>query len=199
MNRTIIAIAALAALAGCGNPATEEGNGVVTNNAMLGNEMDSSNGAMTNAMASPVANAPSDAATYLAKAGAGDLFEVESSKALIAKSTNANHKMFARMMIEAHMQSTAKLKAAATKAGLEPTPPVLDAEQQRMLDEIKGASADNVDALYHAHQATAHAAALALHKYYAEAGDTPALKTTAGEIVPVVEKHLAELDKLSAT
>ena len=199
MNRTMIALAALAALAACGNPATGEGNGVVTNNAMLGNEMASTNGAMTNAMTSPVANAPSDAATYLAKAGAGDLFEVESSKALIARSTNADAKMFARMMIDAHTQSTAKLKAAAKEAGLTVATPVLDAEQQRMLDEIKSASPDKVDALYHAHQATAHTAALALHKHYAEAGDTPTLKTAASEIVAVVEKHLAELDKLSAT
>jgi len=198
MIRTIIASAAIAALAGCSSPPASQTEGGTANNAMLGNEMESAmSGAVApNAMAPSGPTAPADAATYLARAGAGDLFEIESSRALIATSTQADAKMFARMMIDAHTQSTARLKAAATDAGIAVTPPALDTEQQRMLDEIKGASADKVDAVYRAHQTTAHAAALALHKQYAAAGDTPALKKAAGEIVAVVENHIAELDKL---
>ncbi len=197
MNRTFVALAAATALAGCGNPTTDDANGAAITNDMIGNSMAGANAAMTNAMASPVPDAPTDAAGYLAKAGAGDLFEIESSRALIARTANADARMFARMMIDAHTQSTAKVKAAAQEAGLTVAPPALDPPQQRMLDEIKAAPADKVDAIYYAHQSTAHAAALALHRHYASDGDTPALKKAAGEIVPVVEKHIAELDKLS--
>ncbi len=71
----------------------------------------------------------------------------------------------------------------------------LNSDQQRMLDEIKAAPADRVDAVYLAHQKMAHQQALMVHQSYAEGGDTPALKTAAAAIVPVVEQHLATLMK----
>lgn len=142
--------------------------------------------------------APTDAAGYIARAGAGDLWEIESSKALLAKSGKADVKKFAQMMIEQHGQSTAKIKAAATAAGLQVTPPKLDADQQKTLDEIKAADAATIDAIYLGHQRSAHDAALALHNAYAANGDTEALKKAAGEIVPVVEAHRSELAKLAA-
>ncbi len=139
---------------------------------------------------------PVDAAGYIAKAGAGDLWEIESSKALLAKSTNADVKAFAQMMIDHHGKSTAKVKAAAAEAKIDVAAPTLDVDQQKMLDDIKKADAAGIDAVYLAHQKTAHDAALALHKGYAGSGDTPALKKAAGEIVPVVEDHRAALAKL---
>jgi putative membrane protein len=141
---------------------------------------------------------PTDAAGYIAKAGAGDLWEIESSKALLAKSGNADVKKFAQMMIDNHSKSTAKVKAAASAAGVEAAPPKLDTDQQKMLDEIKAADAAGIDAVYLRHQRTAHDAALALHNAYATNGDTDALKKAASEIVPVVEAHHTELDKLAA-
>ncbi|PKP98885.1 MAG: hypothetical protein CVT74_09570 [Alphaproteobacteria bacterium HGW-Alphaproteobacteria-13] len=141
---------------------------------------------------------PTHAADYIAKAGAGDLWEIESSKAALAKSNNAGVKAFAQMMIDQHGQSTAKVKAAAETANMQVAPPKLDADQLRALDEIKAADAVGVDAVYLAHQRTAHDAALALHNNYAAHGDTEALKKAASEIVPVVEAHRAELDKLAA-
>jgi putative membrane protein len=139
---------------------------------------------------------PVDAAGYIAKADAGDMWEIESSKALLAKSTNADVKAFAQMMIDHHGKSTAKVKAAAAEAKIDVAAPTLDVDQQKMLDDIKKADATGIDAVYLAHQKTAHDAALALHKGYAASGDTPALKKVAGEIVPVVEEHRAALAKL---
>ncbi len=133
------------------------------------------------------------AADYIAKAGAGDKFEIDSSNAVLAKTQNADVKKFANMMIANHNESTAKIKAAAQSANMTVPPPKLDAEQQAMVDEIKAASADTVDAVYLKHQRAAHQKALELHSAYAAGGDTPSLKTAAGEIKPVVEKHIAEL------
>ncbi|MBL0923004.1 MAG: DUF4142 domain-containing protein [Sphingomonadaceae bacterium] len=143
------------------------------------------------------ANLPTNAAGYIAMAGAGDLWEIESSKAFMAKSNNADLKKFAQMMIDQHTQSTAKINAAAKTANLTLPAPKLDAEQQRMLDEIKNAEAADVDAIYVRHQATAHRKALALHQGYAANGDNDALKKAAGEIAPVVEKHIAELGRIN--
>lgn len=141
--------------------------------------------------------APTDAAGYVAKAGAGDLWEIESSKALLAKSGRDDVKAFAQMMIDNHGESTAKVKAAAETASVAVPRAALDADQQRMLDEIKAADAATIDAVYIRHQQAAHDAALALHRSYATGGDTPSLKAAAGEIVPVIEKHIAELKKLA--
>ena len=140
---------------------------------------------------------PTDAAGYVAKAGAGDMWEIESSKALRAKSQRDDVKAFAQMMIDNHGESTAKVKAAADAASITVPPPALDPEQQRMLDEIKAADAASIDAVYIRNQQAAHDAALALHRAYATGGDTPGLKAAAGEIVPVIEKHIAELQKLA--
>ncbi len=196
MKRTLIALAAATALAGCGGPTTPIANNSAGDD-MIGNGMAAGNSGLAN-VGTMASNTPTDAAGYLARAGAGDSFEIESSKALVAKSKNADAKMFAQMMIDAHTQSTTKVAAAAKTAGLAVPPPVLDASQQQMLDEIKAATPDTVDAVYFGHQSTAHAAALALHRQYARAGDTSSLKKAASEIVPVVEKHIAELEKLGA-
>lgn len=142
-------------------------------------------------------NAPIDAAGYMALAGAGDMWEIESSKAFMAKSDNADLKKFAQMMVDHHTQSTEKVKAAAKSANLTPPVPKLDAEQQRMLDEIKAADAASVNAVYTRHQAAAHQKALVLHQGYATGGDNDALKKAASEIAPVVQKHISELGRMS--
>lgn len=137
-------------------------------------------------------------ADYLAMAGASDMFEIESSKAVRATSSNAAIKSFAQMMVDGHMASTAKVKAAAAEAGMTVAPPKLSSAQQTMLDEIKAAPAAARDAIYMRHQATAHAEALSLHQGYASSGDAAPLKKAAGEIAPVVQTHIAELGKIKA-
>lgn len=182
-------------LAGCNKPAAPTVNETVDNEAMSANVTDGAMMAPTNTAAGmPV----TDASTYLAKAGAGDMFEIESSKAIAAKTANADIKAFANMMIAQHGQSTAKLKAAAAAAKLSVATPALDAAQQAALDKIKSATGTGADQAYLDAQRTAHDDALALHKGYADKGDTPQLKAAAGEIAPVVEHHIAALAKLSA-
>ncbi|HUD94923.1 DUF4142 domain-containing protein [Sphingobium sp.] len=149
--------------------------------------------------ASPMAvPAPTDAPTYIAKAGAGDLFEIESSRAVLGKSKNAKVTEFAKMMIKQHQDSTAKVKAAAAKAKLTVPAPILLPDQQAMLDQIKTADAASVDTVYLRHQQTAHEAALALHQGYAETGDTPALNAAAAEIATVVKTHIGHLADMQA-
>lgn len=157
---------------------------------------------LADSAASPTASAsqvqPTDAAGYVAMAGASDLWEIESSKALLDKSANTDLKKFAQMMIDNHTESTQKIKTAAQSAKITPAPPKLDADQQRMLDEIKAANASGIHEAYTRHQRTAHQKALALHQNYASNGDDQALKKAAGEIVPVIQKHITELETMSS-
>lgn len=151
-----------------------------------------SDSAMAPATSAPAASSQS-APDYLAQAGAGDLFEIESSKAVLEKTQNPKIRDFAQMMVKAHQGSTAKLKAAATRAKLTVQPPVLMPDQQSMLDGIKAASVDRVDAVYIASQKT-----LTLHQAYAASGGVPPLKQAAGENVPIVRSHVEMLDKLGS-
>lgn len=185
---------AVCLLAGCdnnkaGTAASDalDANSVTTNTA-------NTSGGMDNAKAMPATLI--DAAGYLAKAGAGDMFEIESAKVILAKNPDKAVKDFAQMMIDAHTESTAKLKAAATAAKLTVAPPALDADQQAKLDSIKSGTGIAAVTTYMAAQREAHGAALALHQSYAASGDTPQLKAAAGEIVPVVQHHIEMLAKL---
>lgn len=181
-------------LAGCNDKQAGTPAGYTLDaNSMTTNVADRSGGRIDNA-AMPAT--PTDAAGYLAKAGAGDMFEIESSRAVLAKNPDKAVKDFAQMMIEAHQQSTAMVKAAASAAGLTVAPPTLDADQRAKLDAIKAADGDAAVTAYFAAQREAHRAALALHQGYAASGDTPQLKTAASEIAPVVQKHIDMLAKL---
>jgi putative membrane protein len=136
------------------------------------------------------------AADYVAKAGAGDMYEIQSSKLVLASTKNAGLKKFANQMVTDHGKSTVNVKAAAAKSGLKPKPPMLDPDQQAMLKELKAASGAARDTAYVSQQKTAHAQALALHQGYAATGDKPALKAAAGKIVPVVQHHIDMLNGL---
>lgn len=178
-------------------------SGAETDTATTESEAATDDTAMADPMMAPDKSAsadaiPTDAAGYAAKAGASDKWEIESSRALLATSTNADLKKFAQMMVDNHSQSTAKVKAAAAEAKIELKEPMLDTMQQNMLDQIKAADAKAVDGIYIQHQKTAHDAALALHQGYAANGDNAAFKKAAGEIVPVVQKHIAELGKMKS-
>lgn len=189
--KTWIGAAAIAAIvAGCGGPDTrdEEQAAVSADTAVVAPEPGPA--AATTAQAVSTAD-------YIAQAGAGDLWEIESSKALLAKSKDAKVRAFAEMMIDNHGKSTAKVKAAAASAGVQAPAPTLAPDQEKMLADIKAADAAGIDKIYLDHQKTAHGAALALHQGYAASGEAVALKQAAAEIVPVVEAHRAELGKLA--
>ena len=189
--KTWIGAAAVAAIvAGCGGTDTrdEEQAAASADTAVVAPEP------------GPAAATPAQAvstADYVAQAGAGDLWEIESSKALLAKSKDAKVRAFAEMMIDNHGKSTANVKAAAASAGVQAPAPTLAPDQEKMLADIKAADAAGIDKIYLDHQKTAHGAALALHQGYAASGEAVALKQAAAEIVPVVEAHRAELGKLA--
>ncbi|HEV7343594.1 MAG: DUF4142 domain-containing protein [Sphingopyxis sp.] len=189
--KTWIGAAAIAAIvAGCGGPDTRDEQQPAA----------SADAVVAAPEPAPAAATPAAAvstAEYVAKAGAGDLWEIESSKVLLVKSKDAKVRAFAEMMIDHHGKSTAKVKAAAASAGVEAPAPKLAPDQQKMLADIQAADTAGIDKIYLDHQKTAHAAALALHQGYAASGDAVALKQAAAEIVPVVEAHRAELGKLA--
>jgi putative membrane protein len=137
------------------------------------------------------------AANYVAKAGAGDMYEIQSSKLVLASTKNPDLKRFASQMVADHSKSTADIKAAAKRSHITPKAPILDADQQSMLKELRVAAGPARDAAYVTQQKTAHSQALALHQGYAATGDKPALKQIAARIVPVVQHHVEMLNGMA--
>lgn len=187
MNRLVGAISALAAagaLAACGQTSPNADNMAAVDNADSANVTEL---AADDAGANPAAAVGGQ--QFADMAAAGDMFEIRSSRLALDKSKSEAVKAFARRMIDAHTQSSAKLKVAAAAA----TPPIRPAEQipadkQAKLDAL-GAAAD-FDAAYIRDQTAAHEEALSLLQDYAAGGDVPSLKAFAAETAPIVSHHL---------
>ena len=188
-NKSLLLIAAATvALSACGrsdNDKANDANVAVSDNLATGDNM-----AMGDNMPAPGAN-PTTAQPFVNAAAASDRFEIESSRLVVAGGQSASTKKFAQNMIDAHTASTAKLKS--TVSGISPalTPDdTLNAEQQQLLDGLKGKSGAELDSAYAAAQVTAHQKTLDTLNAYASGGDNETLKSFASGLVPTVTAHL---------
>jgi putative membrane protein len=130
----------------------------------------------------------------------GDMFEIESSKLALEKTTNTEVKSFANMMISAHTKTTDELTAAVKAEKLDVAIPAkLDAEHEAKLTKLKDLSGAEFDKAYMDAQVEGHQAALKVHQAYAASGDNAKLKVWAGKTAGAVQKHLAEAEKLDKT
>jgi putative membrane protein len=131
-------------------------------------------------------------AEYVAAAGAGDMYEIQSSQTVLQTTQDPKIKSFAQMMVQDHTKSTAKIKAAALTAKVRPKP-MLTPTQAEMLTQLKAETGTARDQAYVAQQKQAHQQALTIHSSYAEGGKNIALKTVASGVVPVVQHHIEML------
>lgn len=128
---------------------------------------------------------------FVDKAAKSDAFEIAAAKLAVDNASSARIKSFAQDMIKAHTESTVKINAAAKKATPAIAPdPTLTGDQNDKLAELRKLKGADFDMKYAAGQVDAHESALSLMKDYAKDGDVAPLKTAAGEIAPVVQKHL---------
>ncbi|WP_174297830.1 DUF4142 domain-containing protein [Sphingomonas bacterium] len=142
---------------------------------------------------------PTTAPDYVKAAGAGDKFEIDSSKLVLQSTKDAQVRSFAHKMIADHTKSTAMVKVAARKDGVAVMPPMLNPMQTQMLDDIRAATGKARDAVYMQDQGTSHDASLQVQQSYASGGDKPALMATAAKIVPVVQSHIDMLNAMPKT
>ena len=134
--------------------------------------------------------------TYVAKAGASDLYEKQSSQLVLASTKDAKVRQFANQMIAHHTKSTNDVKAAARQAGIAVPPPKLEPMQASNIAKLRAAKGTARDQAYIQQQKVAHQQALALHQGYAANGTAAPLKTAAAAIAPVVQTHIDELQQM---
>ncbi|MEN2748953.1 DUF4142 domain-containing protein [Sphingomonas sp. T9W2] len=132
-------------------------------------------------------------ATYVAKAGASDLYERTSSQLVLQSTRDPKIREFATMMIRDHQKSTADVKQAATAARVPVPAPKLEPMQAQMVAELRAKTGAERDRTYVTQQRTAHQQALALHSGYAQSGTTAPLKAVAVATAPVVQHHIEML------
>ena len=134
--------------------------------------------------------------TFIAKAGASDQFEIQSSQLLLGTTRNQGLRRYATMMIRHHTKSTGDVKAAARRAGLVAPPPRLEPMQRANIAALRRVSGVRRDRLYVQQQRVSHRMALQLHQGYARNGTVRPLRAAATTIVPVVRQHLAEIQAM---
>ena len=150
------------------------------------------------AQPAPMAAMPTDAMGFVMAAGQSDQFEIQSGQLAASQGGSKKVRSFGTQMVADHTKSTDMVMRAAKRAGLTPpaAPPPLRADQAQMLAQLQPLQGAAFDSLYVQQQMQAHDEALGLHQNYAKNGDTPALKTAASGIVPVVQMHRAMLQKM---
>jgi putative membrane protein len=143
-----------------------------------------------------------DTATFVKKVPSSNEFEIQSSKLALDKASADDVKKFAQQMVDDHTKAGEDFKAALerveTTSATTPSGSMLQPEQQKMLDELKGLSGDEFQARYIDMQAQAHKDAVAMFSAYANSGDDPALKEFAKKTLPTLQMHEEHVKELQS-
>ena len=134
---------------------------------------------------------------FIQKAAMSDMYEVEAGKIATQKGQTAPVKEFAAMMVEAHSKTTEELNGivASEKINVD-LPTKLDAQHQKLIDDLNAASNADFDKTYAKQQVDGHQQAVDLFDSYAKKGDNAALKAFAQKTLPVIQQHLDAAKKL---
>lgn len=137
---------------------------------------------------------------FVEAAAISDMYEVAASKLALQRSSSPAVKAFAQKMVDAHTETTTKLKGIISANNIKVTPPTsVDSRRQGMLDNLRGASNAEFDNRYITQQVAAHKEAGILMRGYAQDGDNAKIKAFASETSHHVAEHLKTAEKLDAT
>jgi putative membrane protein len=142
-------------------------------------------------------SAPPPAQEFVNKVAISDMFEIQSSQLALSKQADVDTKPFAEKMVTDHQKTSSELKSLIDSGTVKATlPTALDAQHQKMLDELKVKSGKDFDQSYDQIQVKAHQDAVALFEVYARGGDNPDLKSWAAQTLPHLKEHLSMAQKL---
>lgn len=133
---------------------------------------------------------------FVQKAAQDGMTEVELGKLVMEKSQNESVRAFAQHMVQDHGKANTELSAIAQKKNLN-VPKQLDAQHQKMVQELSSKSGAAFDAAYAEHMAADHAKAVALFKS-ASALTDPELAGFAKKTLPTLQEHKKMADSLTS-
>lgn len=134
---------------------------------------------------------------FLTAAATSDLYEVTAGQIAVQRAQSPAVKDFAQKMIDAHTETTTKVKSLVADNKINVALPThVDHRRQMMLDNLRGAKAQDFDHRYITQQIAAHKEANILMRGYAKDGDNAALKDFARTTDKAVKMHLSMAEKL---
>ena len=136
--------------------------------------------------------------SFLKDAAEGGNAEVSASQVALDKSTNADVKTFAQMMVDDHGKAGTELKGLADQKGVKvsDTPTITKKTEIKMLSERKGSSFDQhyADSIgVKAHQDT-----IKLFQKEIDKGSDADVKAWASKTLPTLQHHLEAAQALKA-
>jgi putative membrane protein len=138
----------------------------------------------------PAATGAPSAQDFVNKVAISDMFEIQSSQAALAKQPDADTKPFAEKMVKDHQKTSSELQALVGQNMLKLTlPKAMDAEHQKMLNDLTAKNGKDFDQSYDQIQVKAHRDAVALFESYAKGGDDAGLKSWALKTLPDLKEH----------
>jgi putative membrane protein len=136
---------------------------------------------------------------FVTAAATSDMYEVTAGKIAIQRAQSPDVKAFAQKMVEAHTGTTTKLKGIIASNNINVTPPAhVDNRRQGMLDDLRGAKAEDFDHRYISQQIAAHKEADILFSGYAKSGDNDAIKDFTAATDKDIKMHLSMAQQLDA-
>ena len=149
------------------------------------------------ALAQPAGTSAPSAQEFVNKVAISDMFEIQSSQLALSKQADSDTKPFAEKMVQDHQKTSSELKGLVEGSMVKLTLPTsLDAEHQKMLNELNAKSGKDFDQTYDQIQVKAHREAVALFEAYSKSGEDSELKTWAGKTLPHLKEHLSMAEKL---
>jgi len=137
---------------------------------------------------------------FVTAAATSDMYEVTAGKIAQQRATSPAVKKFAQKMVDAHTETTAKLKSILAGNHVQVAPPAhVDNRRQGMLDDLRGAKSADFDYRYITQQIAAHKEADILFRGYAKDGDNAAVKDFAAATDKDIKMHLSMAQKLDAS
>lgn len=135
--------------------------------------------------------------TFVKKAAASDLTEIETSRVAVQKATRPEVKQFAQQMIEDHtrLSNTMKQLASARGVQLPPRDPSVDA----MVSKLNGLSGAKFDQEYVKGQVGGHRDASKLYHTEGAQVRDPQLKQAVATATPLIDQHLQHVEQLASS
>ncbi len=136
-----------------------------------------------------------DDAEFATKSAAAGMAEVELGKLALTKSTNAQVKEFATMMVSDHGKANEELMAIAAAKNIT-LPTTLDEDHQKMWNDLNGKAGADFDKKYVDDMVDGHKKVLDLMEKQAKDGTDADLKAFAAKTAPVVKAHLDMIKRI---
>jgi len=139
--------------------------------------------------------ADQDDTEFAGKAAVGGMAEVEFGKIALSKSTNAEVKAFADMMVKDHGKANEELKTIASSKNIT-LPTSLDEEHTKKMNDLNKLTGRDFDKEYVNAMVDGHKKTLDLMEKEAKDGKDAELRAFASKTAPIVKAHLDQIQKI---